>query len=122
MALQSGNPDEVAEAQQSWQDAAAHFWNQCADDEGGTPKNIKKACRVKVYEWLAATDHSLVVGTGQGWSQFLVPEGAPPEEWRCAVITCDQGGRLSIGGLVVAQKSGISGMLAFRVILQAGRT
>lgn len=91
LAFQSGDEGAIAAAKASWRDLAKKFWQDQEEQKKGPTLH-----RVKVYEWLCATEHMLRASMGEGWYAFQVDFAAPecPDlvEWRSVVCACDQGG------------------------------
>ena len=94
LAFQDKSSQEVGQAKQNWKDVAARFWldqkEMCRDVKQ------KKLKRTKVFQWLMATSHMLMVACGVGWSAFQLPEQEcerpSPWNWPCVVCSLDQGG------------------------------
>ena len=73
MAFDLGADGEAAQGQvrRTWQQIAAAFWRGAtASGEEAKPKPLY---RTKVYEWLCATSHMLLVVTGRSWEAFAQP-------------------------------------------------
>ena len=100
LAFDHDNPVERDAAKLSWQTVAKEFWerqNASYQAEKGRSKALKKTLhRVKVYEWLCASQQTLSSLTGRGWEQFMVPgpdeEQRDPAQWKSITVALGQGG------------------------------
>ena len=65
------NKTDQEKAKASWRSLADDFWSQTAAE---SDKNKKKILhRTKVYEWIVATCHMLMIGCGSTWESWPAP-------------------------------------------------
>jgi hypothetical protein len=80
----------------SWKQVAKEFWQDTADIDSKARTKQPKLHRIKVYEWLCATTHMLLIASGKTWDSFrTTPEEQLTKDaavWPCATVCVDQGG------------------------------
>ena len=64
LAFQDDDLKSQAEAAPNWAEIERSFWSRSAEQDQESSLKTPKLKRTKVYEWLCATTHMLLVATG----------------------------------------------------------